>query len=302
MVTMRQLEAFRAVIETGSITKASERLGLSQPAVSKLIAGLERETGLALFRRDRRRLVATPEAARVYDEAQRLFVGLSEVMRVAEELRALKSGALTVACLSAIGRGHLPRIMTAFLRAHPNVDMSLQVRSSNKVVQWAIAQQIDVGIAQTGIEHPAIETEPLCAVSAVCVLPPGHRLARRRAIKPEDLRGESFVSFGREGRMRHTIDQVFEAAGVARDTRIESFNSDGVCSLVANGAGVSIVDPFSAANYTAQGVVIRPFRPAIPYEFRLVYPRHKERSLIARAFVDILKSEMARAAAGLNRR
>jgi DNA-binding transcriptional LysR family regulator len=156
MLTMRQLEAFRAVIETGSITKASERLGLSQPAVSKLIAGLERETGLQLFRRDRRRLLATPEAARIYEEAQRLFVGLSDVMRLAEELGALKSGVLTVASLSAIGRGHLPRILAEFLRAHPKVSMSLQVRSSNKVVQWAIAQQIDVGIAQTGIEHPEI--------------------------------------------------------------------------------------------------------------------------------------------------
>ena len=297
MITMRQLEAFRAVIETGSVTKASQRLHLSQPSVSKLVTSLERVTGLPLFRRERRRLVPTPEAGRIYEEAQRLFVGLSEVTRVAEELRALETGGLAVGSLVAMGRSHVPRIVGSFLRQHRNVTMSVQVRSSARVVQWAIAQQLDVGIAQTAIDHPAIETELLCTVAAVCVLPADHPLAGRRVIAPEDLRGETFISFSREGRMRHTIDQLFETAGVLRDLRLETFNSDGVCSLVVNGAGVSIVDPFSAENFVAHGLVVRPFLPAIPYEFKLVYPRYKERSLIVRAFVDRLRKDVGRIAA-----
>ncbi|MCC7271250.1 MAG: LysR family transcriptional regulator [Alphaproteobacteria bacterium] len=290
MLTLRQLEVLCAVIEVGSVTGASRRLNLSQPAVSKLLATLERQTQLALFRREHRRLVATPEAHRLYEESQRLLGGLTDVARLAEELRSLSSGTLSIASLLAVGHTLLPEVVGRFLRERPSVNLSYQVRSSNKIMQWVIANQIDLGIAMNSIEHDSIETETLCVVDAVCALPAAHRLAPQASIAADDLAGERFLSFGSEGRIQGVVDEVFDSLDIKRRVVARVYNSTTACSLVAQGLGVAIVDPFSAGGFVGRGIVVRPFRPAIPYRFKLLYPRARERSKLLNAFVPVLKA------------
>jgi DNA-binding transcriptional LysR family regulator len=108
----------------------------------------------------------------------------------------------------------------------------------------------------------------------------------------EDLHEVRFISFGREGRMRHIIDALFESRGVQPQLVVETFNSETVCSLAAQGLGVSIVEPFSAGNY-ADGLAVRRFLPAIPYEFKLLFPRFRPRSRLAEAFATFLRTEIA---------
>lgn len=301
MTTMRQIEVLCAVIDAGSVTQASKRLHLSQPAVSKLLSTLERETGLTLFERRNRRLIPTPEAERLYEEAQRVFVGLTGIGRLAEELRSLNSGALVIATLAALGRERLPSLLAQFLSQRPKISLSYQVRSSNKVLQWAIAQQLDIGLAMTNADHPAVRSELLASTDAVCVLPKDHPLTNRDVVCPEDLAAVPFISFGREGRMRHTIDQVFEERGVQRNLVVETFNSDSVCLLAAQGMGVAIVDSFSATNF-GRDVAIRPFRPAIPYEFRLLFPGFRPQSRLAETFTAFLKERIGAEATRLQAR
>ncbi|BBK33788.1 DNA-binding transcriptional LysR family regulator [Stella humosa] len=290
MVTLRQLEVLCAVIETGSVTGASRRLNLSQPAVSKLLATLERHIQLVLFRREHRRLVATPEAHRLYEESQHLLVGLTDVARLAEELRSLSSGTLAIASLLALGHRLLPEVVGRFLRARPAVNFSYQVRSSNKIMQWVVTNRIDLGIAMHSIDHDAIETETLRTVEAVCALPADHPLAARPWIAADDLTGQRFISFGSEGRIQDAVDEMFDSLGIRRRIIGRVFNSASACSLVAQGLGVAIVDPFSAADFAGSGVVARPFRPAISYQFKLLYPRSRERSKLLNAFVPMLKA------------
>lgn len=290
---MRQLEVLCAVVETGSVTRASQRLNLSQPAVSKLIAALEAQTQLLLFRREHRRIVVTPEAHRLYEESQRLLTGITDIARLAEEMRSLNSGTLSVASLFAIGHRFLPEVLGRFLRERPKVNLAYQVRSSNKIMQWVVANQIDVGIAMTSIEHDSIESETLCVVRAVCALPPGHRLADRGEILADDLAGDRFISFGSEGRIQSVVDETFDALNIKRRVIGRVYNSATACSLVAQGLSVAIVDPFSAASFLANGIIVRPFRPAIEYRFKLLYPRSRERSKLLEAFLPVLKSAAA---------
>lgn len=294
MVTLRQLEVLCAVIESGSVTRASRRLNLSQPAVSKLLAMLEAQTQLVLFRREHRRLVATPEAHRLYEESQRLLVGLTDIARLAEELRSLKSGTLAIGCLLGLGHRFLPEVIGRFLRERPGVNLSYQVRSSNKIMQWVVANQIDLGIAMSSIEHDAVERETLCVVEAVCALPAGHRLAPLPSISADDLAGERFISFGSEGRIQGVVDETFDTFNIKRRVVCRVYNSATACSLVAQGVGVAVVEPFSAAGFLGDGIVVRPFRPAIKYRFDLLYPRSRERSKLLNAFVPMLKTAASR--------
>lgn len=119
MVSMRQLEAFCAVIDHQTVTGAARFMRLSQPAVSKLVAGLEVETKLNLFRRERRRLVPTEEGLILHQQAQAIFARLRDIGRLSEELRNLECGRLNVVTMTALGRTFLPDAMSSFLRDRP---------------------------------------------------------------------------------------------------------------------------------------------------------------------------------------
>lgn len=289
----RQIEAFRAVIEGGSITAAAMRLRISQPAVSKLIIGLERSIHLALFVRENRRVTPTPEAMLLYEEVDRVFVGIERIGSYADDLRHLKTGKVHIACLPSLGMRVLPKIIARFAAGKPGAYLSLHVRTSAKIIDWLLGQQIDLGISMLRVDHPSIEVESLVRVNAVCVLPPKHRLARRAAIAPADLQDEAFIGLGREDRAAYAVTRVFDDQGVARRIHLETNLSEVACRLVAQGVGVSIVDPFTAAQFKSSELIVRPFRPQVQFEMFLLFPALRPRSGLLQSFVHALKTEIS---------
>jgi DNA-binding transcriptional LysR family regulator len=291
--TYRQIEAFKAVMDTGRVTDAATRLHLSQPAVSKLLSNFEAALGMRLFVRAKKRLTPTVEAQALLREISKIFVGVQEVSRFASGLRSMRTGELTIVSIATFGQRHLPEVLASFLKDHPAVNVGLHLRSSSEVAEWAAEQRADVGISMMPVEHPAVRDEILCEVDAVCVLPNGHRLRDEPVIRPHHLAGENFVSFMRDGRLRHVIDSVFEKARVQRQLRVDTFLSDSACALVAADVGVSIVEPFTAFEYARAGrLVARPFAPSVRYQFRLLFPRFREPSLVAQAFVKQLRGSI----------
>ncbi len=289
MISTRQLEAFRAMIDHGTVTAAAAQLGVSQPAVSKILAGLEQEVGYLLFTRHQRRLTPTSEARLLAAEVTRLYHGLKKVTEVAREIRDGQVGDLHVYSTPALGRGVMPDVMAAFLKRHAKAHVVFHVRSSTYINQKTVDQQIDLGFSMMPFEHPAIVTEELSRASAVCVLPAHHRLAKRKVIKPADLRGERFLSFPLDLRMRHLIDAAFEQERIDRHLQVDVYSSADACALVARGAGVSIVEPFTAREYRRDGIAIVPFEPRIRYLFRALRPRFRKPSRLADAFLDAVK-------------
>ena len=227
MITLRQLEAFCAVVESGSISVAAERLYLSQPAVSKIIASLEYRTQLTLFDREYRRIVPTAEARYLYKEARRLLAGLTDITRLAEELRTLNAGSVAIATLTAMGLQIVPSVLARFQQVRPNVDVTFQIRSPNKIMQWAIAQQIDFGIAITTMEHEAVSKETLCTTNGVCVMTQGHRLADRHRVDAADLHEVEFTASGKS--IRVAPGETVHAAAAKVGLMIPKACGMGIC-------------------------------------------------------------------------
>lgn len=292
MITARQLEAFRAIMDRGSVTAAAERLGVSQPAVSKILASLEQEIGYPLFIRIKRRLAPTSEAQLLAAEVARLYHGIEQVSEAAHEIGRRQVGALRIFSTPALGRTVLPDVMARFLEQHARVQIVFHVRSSTYINQKMVDQQLDLGFSMMPFEHPAVVTEELSRAAAVCVLPEQHRLARRKVIRPADLRNERFLSFPLDGRMRHLIDAVFEQERIQRLTDIDVYSSAEACALAARGLGVSIVEPFTARDYLGDGIAIVPFEPRIRYMFRAMRPRHRPPSRLADAFLEAVKAHL----------
>jgi DNA-binding transcriptional LysR family regulator len=288
---IRQVEAFRALMQRHTVTRAAQTLHVSQPAVSRLLADFEASVGFVLFERQQGRLVPTAEAHVLFEEVERTFVGMDRITLAAQQIRAMRRGSLRVAGSPALALELLPRIVTAFVHAHPGIDVTLLTHSSTTVVELVASQRCDVGFAAEAIPHPAVRLERLTDAPMPCIVPLGHHLAKKRRVRPEDLRDAAFISFPRWFDARTTIDRIFVEHGVSRQLTVEAQLSQTIVSLVANGAGAALIGPVTAA-YAAGRVAVRPFLPEVPNEFYLASAAAQPLSTLASAFVDSARAAL----------
>jgi len=288
--TYRQIDAFRVVMESGSVTAAADRLYLTQPSVSRLIADLEAAVGFSLFARQGRRLSPTPEAQALYEEVRRSFLGLAEITRVADDIRQHRGGSLTIAAMPALGLQFLPAIVAEYAVARPGLVISLRVRSSPAVLQHVSSQQFDLGFAAIETEAPAVTREELFSRPMLAVLPRGHMLCEKVALTPADFHQQAFVALGSEISTRSETD-LFLAHGAARPRIVaEAQLSFVICGLVAGGAGVSIVEPVTARHCSALGMVeTRPLVPEQLFRYDVLLPALRPPSRLATEFLAVVR-------------
>lgn len=282
----RQVEAFRALMLTGSTVRAAQAMHITQPAVSRLVRELQDALALTLFERRGTRLVPTREALALFAEVERSYVGLDRIAAAARELREGRSGALRVAAMPALANGAVPRFAARFLAQRPHVDLALFGLVSMSVLDWVVSDQCDLGFAAAPIEHPLAQSVRMPAVRYVAVVPEGHELARKRVIRPRDLAREENVVIGPTAPSRFRIDDVFSAEGITRRIRVETPLSEIACALVASGAGVAIVDPFTASEYATHGVVAIRFEPKIEFQVAALHHAGRPLPIAAREFLE----------------
>lgn len=287
-MNLRQVEAFKAVMTTGTVTEAAGLLHISQPAVSRLIAELERATGLELFSRSKKRLRPTPEALAFHEEVKRAFVGLDALDRRAKDIRNFRSGNLRIASLPALGFGFVPKVAAAFMDEYPDVSLSIQTRSSATVRELVSLNQFDIGLAGSALDVPGCDIEPFVQVEGVCILPKDHRLAKKSIIRPKDLAQENFISLVREDMTRTQIEKAFDESGTEYRAAVETQFSATACALVMEGYGITIASPITANDFRDRGLIVKPFSPPIYFESVLLFPSDKPKSRLAQSFVDKL--------------
>jgi len=294
MLTARQIEAFRAIMIAGNMTRAADVMCVTQPAVSRLIKDLEQDLGLTLFKRRKGGLYPSEEAMALYTEVERSYVGLEKIARAARQIRTKRAGQLRIAGMPAMALGFLPGVIRDFTRERPDLAITLHAHNSPELVDMVRTRHYDVGFGMTPIDIVGIDMGPVRRAPCVCILPPGHRLASRDAITVEDLADEPFISLSEGTLTRYKIDSAFEAASVPRRLEIEALWSAAICSFVARGMGVSIIEPFTAQEFAAAGgVVVRPFTPVIDFSFAMVRPAGTEMSPLLAEFVEVLEDALA---------
>jgi DNA-binding transcriptional LysR family regulator len=291
---LRQLEAFRAVMLGKTITRAAELLFVSQPAVTRLINNLESRIGFDLFERRKKRLYPTPEAHALFEEVELTFSGLEKINLAAREIRDFRSGSLSIAALPALGLGYLPGVVSEFTRGRPDVSVSFNIRSSQKVSELVATQRADVGFTEATDFDIGVEAELLLTARMVCILPAQHRLIAKKRISASDMDGEVFIGEGGWQLTSGDIDRYFTDQGVKRKIQIDTQLHASVADFVLAGAGISIVDPITADRYSPLGVEVRPFNPPLEYKFYVIYPEGRPRSRLVVQFVELLRERIAR--------
>lgn len=287
-LTFRQIEAFQAVIVTGSVTEAATLMGVSQPAVSRLLADLESQVGFTLFLRAGRSLQPTAEARLLVNTVRRAFGGLDRIREAAEAIRDFRQTPLMLVTTSSFAVKVLPDLIAAFARRRPGAAVSLDVQSTDDAVEWLALEAYDFGFCCSPSASPRLVRRPVLRGEAVCVLPDSHPLAGLDVIGPDDLGGQSLIAYRADAAFRHQVDAVLEAAGSRPVIRYEARTTEAMIRLVQRGLGVAIVGAASAADYAPQGCRILPFRPAMPYALQMIRSGQREMTAIAADFAAMI--------------
>lgn len=271
-LNVRQLEAFRAVMLTGSMTGAGRFLSISQPAVTRLIRELEVDLKLDLFVRDGSHIVPTEEARALFKEVERHYAGTERIREAAYAIREFKGNRIRIAANLSLTLACLPQAVARFEAIFPRSVISIRSGVSAEIIDLVSSESVDIGFAAVRPGRRDVGTDALVDSEWLCMVPRGHALESRDEIRPEDLEGVEFISVGPSSMAHHELDVMLQAAGVSPHTRLETQYSVSATSFVRQGLGVALVDPLAASMSLHEGIVLKKFSPRIPYILSVIYP------------------------------
>jgi len=287
------MKVFCDLVDTGSFSRAAEANGISQPAVSQQVAGLERDMGMRLISRTSGFASPTDAGKAFYRGAKEILRRQEEMLKEVQALEKLIRPVLRLGTIYSVGFYLLEPYVRKFLRAHPEVNLDVEYARWNKITAAVLDGEMDLGILAFPEKHRSIETIRFADEELVMVCPPAHRLATRKAIDPSDLKGERFVAFEANVPTRRHIDRVLRGHRVSVDVAMEFDNNETLKRAVEVGAGLSILPRNNVEREVAAGhLCLVPFRDSSRWvrQVAIIRRRGKAHSKTEMMFLRVLRS------------
>jgi DNA-binding transcriptional LysR family regulator len=292
-MNLRQIEVFRAAMNTGSFTGAAELLHVSQPGISRMLRHLELQLGVTLFERNHGRVVATPEAHALHVEVERAYRGVETVRDFARQLREGAKTVLRVVSSPNVGLHVVPDAVVELSRNHPAVRIALDVQPrAVQMTELLVTEQADVGISALSLEHPLLQCEAIGQWRLVCVMRADHRLAAKATVDAADLKGEPLVAFHKDSAQGQVIDAWFARTSVRPSSAIEVRSGQSACSLVASGGGIALVDEWTARAFAPFGLVHRVLRASPKFSVHAVLNKERPPPMLAKALCALVAARL----------
>lgn len=288
-LTLHQLRLLLAVSREGSVTRAAQRLHLTQPTLSAQLRQLAEQVGLPLYERIGRRLHLTAAGAAVADTAARLEQEFDQLEETLAGLRGDAGGRLRLAVVST-AETFIPRLLGEFRRARPAVEVSLVVLNREAVLRRLADNLDELYIMSRPPGAPVVSATPFLANPLVVIAAASHPLAGRRTIAPALLATEEFVLREPGSGTRQAAEAFFAAHGVALRPRLELGSNEAVRQAVAGGLGLSVISAHALAHAAGEGLaVLRVSGTPIETQWQVVHPRGKHLTPLADAFLRFLQ-------------
>src|SRR5262252_1120126 len=272
---LRQLEILQAFAETGSFTACGRKLHVSQSAISRQIALLEEELGEPLFLRVGRKVRMTAAAEALVQLGQRVSQDVREtIANVTDRTREMR-GTLRLSCGMTVCLYIFPTLVKQLRRSHPTLDVKMIVATAGRSVEEIRAGHVDAGLLTLPVDEGDLITLPVLREELLLVTMPGHPLAKRKKIAPQDLAGEPFVAFEAGSGTRRVIDRFFLGENIEPNIVMETENVEIIKAMVKTGLGIGIVPYVAVAREVRarQFFVTRIVGHELFRETGWVYPR-----------------------------
>ena len=289
MMDLANLNAFIAIAEVGSFSEAAERLHLTQPAVSKRIAGLEQQLKVRLFDRLGREVNLTEAGRALLPRAYQILNVLDDTRRALTNLNGEISGRLTLATSHHIGLHRLPPLLRAFTRAHPQVALDIQFLDSEVAYEEVLHGRAELAVitlapdTREPVHAVPVWDDPLDFVAA-----PEHPLARTSAVSLADVAQHPAVFPGDNTFTHHIVRRLFEGQGLTPNIGMSTNYLETIKMMVSIGLAWSVL-PRTMLDEQVERLPL----PGIQLCRQLGYILHKERTLsnAAKAFMGLLDEQ-----------
>lgn len=287
-----QLEAFLTVAEEHGFARAAGKMKRTQPAISIAIRKLEEELGAPLFDRFRRDARLTDAGQILVDYAQKVLNLRSEAGRAIEELRQLHRGKVTIGANESTNLYLLPKLILAFRERYPDIKVEVFRSSSVQLPEEIKERNLDFGIIAFDPDDSELEWFPILHDELVLILPPNHRLARRRKIPFQELGKEIFVAHNVKSPSRDYVINIFRKHGVPLNIGIELSSLETIKQFVEMKLGIAIVPKLSVEKelHERKFVAVKVQGFEHHRTLNVIYLRNKAYSHAARSFIDVIRS------------
>jgi DNA-binding transcriptional LysR family regulator len=287
--TLPQLRVFEAVARLGSYTRAAEELHIAQPTVSVQVKKLTATVGLPLLEQVGKRIHMTAAGQELYRTCAELFETLAGMERGLSNLRGLTAGSLRLAVTST-GKYIAPRLLAAFVKEHPGLDVALHVGSWREIIDRLTDNADDLYI----LGNPPGETE--LVVQRIAPNPffvyarSDHPLTRDRRIPFERIAREPILVREKGSGTRRLTDRLFAQHGFKPNVIMEVASDEGIKEAILAGAGVSILSRHALGFEPSRQLAMLDVE-GFPVEshWHFAYPIGKQVSPIAQAFLDFVR-------------
>lgn len=226
-----------------SYSRAAARIHVSQPSLSRQVAALEAEIGVALLDRDKHRVSLTAAGRAYLERARELLVGLDQAADLARRSAKGQVGRLALGFGGSAAYTLMPAVLRRFRARYPEVEVTLQQLPLTAQLDALREGRVDVGFLLLPVDDPSVRTERLMRDRMVAAVPSDHALARRREVALRSLSDEAFVAFPREGGLGYRdrmVELCLKAGFTPRIVR-EAAPLESIVGFVASGAGIALL-------------------------------------------------------------
>jgi DNA-binding transcriptional LysR family regulator len=295
--TLHQLKVFEATARHGSFTRAAEELYITQPTVSSQIKQLTKAIGLPLFEQIGKRLYLTEAGRALLSTCQEIFRGLDNFEMKVADLKGMKQGQLRLGVITT-AKYFIPRILGAFCRQFPEIDVSLNVVNHQQIQERMANNEDDLYILSHPPEHLDLQAEAFLDNPLVIVAPRNHPLHGQSKIPLAKLQDEAFIMREQGSGTRRAVEHLLAKHGVSVRVRLELGSNEAIKQAVAGGMGMSVLSQHTLISERLDSDLTLLDVEHFPIACRwyVVHLSGKNLSVIAQTFKDYLMVESQRLA------
>ena len=289
---LRHIEVFHAVYTSGSITGAAKLLNVSQPSISKVLAHAEQQLGFHLFDRHKGKITPTREAERLIDHVNQAYRNINELRRVSKNLGSAEKGVIRVAVTPALGVDVVPAAIASYLADHPDTMFEIETLHQNQVVRALRELRVDFGIVFSPPATPGINVDHLATGEFVALINDAPNSHNRSKVTLEELDGMDFINLGARSPLGQLLATRIESSTIELRTvaNVETYQM--AKSLVANGAGMALVDEITARSSGHDNVTARYLEPPLHFDISILHTVADPLSIVTQRFIEHLKTEI----------
>lgn len=289
---LRQLTYFLTAAQTQNFRKAADLCLVAQPALSRQIAALEEELGIALFRRVKQRVVLTSAGQEFASYVKNALDTLQQGQFAMSRLQQGQSGTLRIGCNESLATALLPEVFSSFRVKYPDVRMKVSVNRTDEVVALVESGEVDLGlIFDPDVRSEIVVLKELFRQPLQVLVSAAHPLAQ---LEPSQMTlrrvlEEPLILLDQSARLRKVLDRIFLQRGYTISPSVEISSVEALKELVRQGSGITLISPALMRSVHHEGLSLVPISDLQEeFIYALVYRRFGTVSLVARQFIDIV--------------